>query len=160
MSRALAVACEAQDMDIKAITDEAMLSWDQMREMQRDPLVTFGVHTASHLGLTKLPEQQAIAEVAVAQERLRTELGVPIRHIAYPFGWYGDREIRIVKDLDFQVGVTVERGTVRSWHKDHLFSLPRIMPSRSAHGSSMEFVRTSVYGLWNDLVNMVTEPRR
>ena len=86
VSRALAVACEAQDMDIKAITDEAMLSWDQIREMQRDPLVTFGVHTASHLGLTKLPEEQAIAEVAVAQERLRADSGfahttycVPVR---------------------------------------------------------------------------------
>jgi peptidoglycan/xylan/chitin deacetylase (PgdA/CDA1 family) len=90
-ARALAIACKSQNMDVQTITDEAMLSWEQMREMQRDPLVTFGVHTVSHLGLTKLPEKEAIADVAVAQERLRTELRVPIRHFAYPFGWYGDR---------------------------------------------------------------------
>jgi peptidoglycan/xylan/chitin deacetylase (PgdA/CDA1 family) len=158
--RALAVACEALSMPLKTITNNSMLSWDQMREMQRDPLVTFGVHTVSHLGLTTLPEEQAIADVAVAQERLRTELRTPIRHIAYPFGWYGDREIRIAKDLNFEVGVTVERGTVRSKHSNHLLALPRIMPSMSAHGNSMGFVRTSVYGVWNDVINLISKPRR
>ena len=159
-SNALEAACKTQGMDAKAIADQAMLSWNHMREMLRDPLVTFGVHTVSHLGLSKLPEHQAIEEIAVAQERLQSELGVPIRHIAYPFGWYGEREIRIVKDLRFNVGVTVERGTIRSRHADHLLALPRVMPSMAAHANSMAFVRASVYGLWNDVINLVTEPRR
>jgi len=154
LSRALIRACETLGLSVEAIVDGATMSWNQLRELNQDPLSTIGVHTVSHLGLTTLSDDKAYEEIAGAQNRLQTELGSPICHVAYPFGWHGAREVQIVHDLGFTTGVTVKRGVIRSEHRKDPLVLPRILPSMVAHGG-MAFVRASVYGLWNQVANLI-----
>jgi peptidoglycan/xylan/chitin deacetylase (PgdA/CDA1 family) len=61
------------------------MTWDMVREM-RAAGMTIGGHTVHHPVLSRLgPEQQA-AEVIGTGERLRAELGEPMRWFAYPVG--------------------------------------------------------------------------
>ena len=63
------------------------MSWDELRALAKDPLVTIGAHTKSHLALGKLSEAQARAEMAesICAHR-NASLGAPCRHFSYPYG--------------------------------------------------------------------------
>ena len=62
------------------------MSWDELRELAQDPLVTIGAHTKSHFALAKLPEADTRAEIADSVARIERELGRPCRHFSYPYG--------------------------------------------------------------------------
>ncbi|MDD2903784.1 MAG: polysaccharide deacetylase family protein [Syntrophales bacterium] len=50
-------------IDLFRKTHELSLSWDQIREMSRDPLVTIGGHTINHKPLGKLTEEKIRQEI-------------------------------------------------------------------------------------------------
>ena len=62
------------------------LSWDQLRQLARDPLVTIGAHTSNHFSLTMLSDEELYSEIMDGKRKLEYELGIPIKHFAYPFG--------------------------------------------------------------------------
>jgi len=86
LERSLMAACESSGRDITETLDRAFLSWDQLRTLARDPLASVGVHTISHRALATLPDDEAAREIFGAREELESKLGVPVRHIAYPYG--------------------------------------------------------------------------
>lgn len=139
---------------IEKTLDGIVLSWQQVRTLQEDPLCTVGVHGVSHDGLTKMSDEECCREMAGAKQRIEQQTGGTATHIAYPFGWYGERELRYAREIGFEVGVTTERGTVGATHRDRLLALPRIMPSMAPH-AGMSFIRCSTYGLWNKVANII-----
>jgi peptidoglycan/xylan/chitin deacetylase (PgdA/CDA1 family) len=86
----------------------AFMSWEQMREMQRDGVV-FANHTASHEYLVRrrAGETPAVwrerirADIARAQQRLAEELGEPPRLFAYPYGEYDGALAELVSELGY-----------------------------------------------------------
>jgi len=62
-----------------------MLSWDQVREMLVDG-VAMGAHTMSHPILTRVPLEQARAELAGSKHHIEKETGVSVTALAYPNG--------------------------------------------------------------------------
>ena len=47
---------------------------------------TIGAHTHSHRNLARLTRQEAMHEITSNRTMLQEELGVPVRHLAFPFG--------------------------------------------------------------------------
>jgi peptidoglycan/xylan/chitin deacetylase (PgdA/CDA1 family) len=74
----------------------AMLSWPEIREMQRHGFV-FGAHTCSHPDLTRLPRDQVEAEISGSKAIIEDALGVPVSCFAYPYGRYDRRVAEIVR---------------------------------------------------------------
>jgi peptidoglycan/xylan/chitin deacetylase (PgdA/CDA1 family) len=64
-----------------------MLSWHEIREMQRWG-VEIGAHTLTHPDLTRLPSDRIEAEVGGSKAIIEETLGVPVACFAYPFGRY------------------------------------------------------------------------
>lgn len=105
------------------------LTWDQIIELSRDPLVTIGAHTVNHYQLSHLEEKDATAEVALARNRLSETIRKPVDHFAYPFGGRAaavEREFQIIKKLDFKTATTTRTANVFAEHRDHLEALPRL----------------------------------
>lgn len=65
---------------------ERMLSWQELRELAADPLVTIGVHTVSHPILANLPLDEACREIDEAREKLADAIGHLPEVFAYPNG--------------------------------------------------------------------------
>ena len=61
---AAAQNCESAHADL-------LLSWDELRDLAQDPLMTIGAHTTTHRALGKLPERVARAETADSVARAR-----------------------------------------------------------------------------------------
>lgn len=126
-----AVAELAADHNIDARSTQTglIMSWDELRELAKDPLVTIGAHTKSHRALAKLSEAHVRAEMAESVMRIEAELGRPCRHFSYPYGCAksaGAREFRIAEELGLKTAVTTRKGLLYPGHAQVLTGLPRL----------------------------------
>lgn len=76
-----------------AIGTPGYMSWEQLRELAGNPLVTIANHSAGHDHLVKRPgependwEQRVAASLDIAQNVLKNQLGVEEPLFAYPYG--------------------------------------------------------------------------
>ncbi|MGL4397585.1 MAG: polysaccharide deacetylase family protein [Hyphomicrobium sp.] len=108
---------------------DLVMTWREIREFAKDPLVTIGAHTNSHYALAKLNADDARREMAESIARVTAETGVPCRHFSYPYGCElsaGDREFSLAQELGVATAVTTRKGLLQAHHKDSLTSLPRL----------------------------------
>jgi peptidoglycan/xylan/chitin deacetylase (PgdA/CDA1 family) len=87
-----------------------LLGWDEIADLDRHELISFGAHTRSHPALPRLDENRARAEILGSKRDLETRLGRTVEDFCYPAGLYGDREARLVREAGFTTGVTCEPG--------------------------------------------------
>jgi peptidoglycan/xylan/chitin deacetylase (PgdA/CDA1 family) len=111
------------------LCSDLVMSWDELRELARDPLVTIGAHTCGHYALAKLTAGEARREMAESVRRVEAELGRPCRHFSYPYGdetSAGPREFEIAKSLGLATAVTTRKGLIHKEHAHALTALPRL----------------------------------
>lgn len=151
---AMRALCASHVIDMGALCRDLIMSWDEIGEMARDPLVTIGAHTVNHYALAKLPEADARLEMDADAEAIGRRLGARPRHISYPYGdpaSAGAREFKIAAELGFATGVTCRKGVLFPEHRDHMTALPRV----SLNGAYQSLRYTELYltgapfALWN-----------
>ena len=129
-SRAEAVRqwCRQSGVDERTVLDTAMLTWDEVRAMAADPLVTIGAHSMTHRRLARLDDESARRELAEGRARIEAELGRPVRHLAYPYGGpaaCGPREFRLAAEAGYLTAVTTRNANLFGAHAGCLTALPR-----------------------------------
>lgn len=116
-------------VDGPALARDLLMTWDELRAMARDPLVTFGAHTNAHYALAKLSEERARAEIVESIGTLEKELGRPCRHFSFPYGdptAAGEREFRLAAEAGVATAVTTRKGLTHARHRNRLTALPRV----------------------------------
>lgn len=116
-------------VDACAPTRELGLTWDELRILAADPLVTIGAHTVSHPFLSKLPVHEARREMESGAARIKDMLGTAPAHFSYPYGdagAAGPRDFALARDAGFATAVTTRPGVLFPEHRSHLWALPRI----------------------------------
>lgn len=141
-------------IDSPARVRQLCMTFEELRTLSRDPLVTIGAHTLSHPRLSKLPADAARSEIVSSKTRLETELSGEIRHLAYPVGdasSAGPREFKLAREAGFTSGVTTRPGHLFAGHASHLHALPRV--SLNGHFQTRSALRAMLSGvpflLWN-----------
>ncbi|MCC6146996.1 MAG: polysaccharide deacetylase family protein [Anaerolineaceae bacterium] len=127
--------------DLYQKTTELALSWEQVRRIVSDPLVTISAHTAHHYALSKLDETTAREEIMGGKARIEEELQREVRHFAYPYGSpneAGRREFALAEKCGFQTAATTRFANVFRAHRKHLHALPRLEISRLGGLSGLE----------------------
>jgi peptidoglycan/xylan/chitin deacetylase (PgdA/CDA1 family) len=141
-------------VDMAPVGDELCMTWDEIRELAADPLVTMGAHTVNHLMLGKANEATARAELATSREVIAAALGKPVDHFAYPYGGpdlVGRREFRIAADLGYKTAVTTRPGVLFPEHAAHLTALPRL--SLNGEYQDARYVKVLMSGTATALFN-------
>lgn len=134
--------------DFSSHVRELALSWKQITQMAKDPLITIGAHSSRHLALSKLSLEEVKAEVSGSKLEVEKKIGKPAQHFAYPYGGKqaaGAREFQIVKECGFKTATTTRTGNIFPSHKDNLECLPRI----PVHGSELQ-KNIDYLSLWVD----------
>jgi peptidoglycan/xylan/chitin deacetylase (PgdA/CDA1 family) len=90
------------------------LSWDELEELDRDPLFCIGAHTRTHPALPSLSDDAAWDEIAGSKRDVEERVGRPVTSFAYPAGLYGERELRMVREAGYRTALTTEPGLNRS----------------------------------------------
>jgi peptidoglycan/xylan/chitin deacetylase (PgdA/CDA1 family) len=117
------------NVDVSAINDAHCMSWQEIRELAADPLVTIGAHTVNHPILAKASDAVVRSELKMGRAVVEAAIGVRPEHLAYPFGdrsTVGAREFQIAAELGFKTAVTTESAMLFPEHREQMTALPRI----------------------------------
>jgi len=126
------IVCQAASrhaVDVDGMLREAMMDWEEIGQLTREPLATIGAHTVGHYALARLDGARAQIEMGASRERIAAMTGMRPRHFAYPYGSMptaGDREFAYAAELGFATAVTTRRGVLRVEDGARLTALPRI----------------------------------
>lgn len=139
---------EARGVDVRSITRELSMSWDEVRELASDPLASIEAHTADHFALAKLDDNHAREQIARGLARHEAELGRPPRHFSYPYGdpgSAGERDFALAREFGFASATTTRKGLLHPHHASRLTALPRI--SLNGHYQDVRIVDVLLSGL-------------
>lgn len=90
-----------------------ILTWRLLRQLPSRG-IEIGSHTATHVDLTSLSDQEAARELVQSRLAIERRLRRPVQWLAYPFGDYDARIERLVRQAGYVLAVTTEGGSVQS----------------------------------------------
>lgn len=114
-------------VDYRSGNDRLALTWEQIRELSKEPLATIGNHTCSHLAFSGCSDAEIREDIMRAADEMQEHAGVATRHFAYPFGEasaVSRHDMDLVKTLGFTTSATTNQDYVR-YGTDPL-ELPRL----------------------------------
>ncbi|MCP5081882.1 MAG: polysaccharide deacetylase family protein [Alphaproteobacteria bacterium] len=120
---------ETQGIDVQAHCRAEAMTWDQVREINEDPLCTIGAHTVHHYAVGRMSEEDAYLEMLLSRGRIAEELGAAPAYFCYPYGdevSAGARDFALAKKAGFEAAVTTRKGMIYPGHAEHLLALPRV----------------------------------
>ena len=100
------------------------LTWEEVREMDRHPLVDFGSHGLTHRLLTGLTDEEAAREIEDSKAILEKQLGREVNFFSYTHGSHNDRTRELVRKAGYRAAYSVIAGG------EDEFSRRRILISR------------------------------
>lgn len=116
-------------IDAQNITNDLILTSDELRELSKEPLADIGAHTVSHPNLALVTDQKLGFEMAFSKEHIEMTTGLPSPHFAFPYGKAqnaGKREFEKARSLGFELSVTTEPNVLDQTASSNLFGLKRI----------------------------------
>jgi peptidoglycan/xylan/chitin deacetylase (PgdA/CDA1 family) len=128
-SHAIHDLCGRYRVDLKAISQAAVMTWPQLSEICADPRATVGSATLNYPVLSRTLNDVAERELKMGRAVVEAAIGRKAPHVAYPFGdqrAFGRRHMLIAAQLDFASAVTAEPGVIGANGQASLLSLPRI----------------------------------
>ena len=109
---------------------EMAMSWDNIKDIGKEPLCTIGGHTMSHPSFIPLTLNDIKTEIDGGIEKLRSVVDDEICHFAYPYGSIkedGEREYEFLKSFNFKTVFVSYGGVITKNNHHHLTHLPRFM---------------------------------
>jgi peptidoglycan/xylan/chitin deacetylase (PgdA/CDA1 family) len=100
----------------------SLLSWDQLRAMQRSGWVDVGSHTCNHYRLVASLDAQTMSrEIAESKQLLEEQLEKPVTLFCYPNGDASAAAVSLVRQ-HYSAAVTTRRGINASAVDEHTLS--------------------------------------
>jgi peptidoglycan/xylan/chitin deacetylase (PgdA/CDA1 family) len=112
-----------------------LMSWDQLRELQRAG-VGIGHHGAAHAHPLELTPDGWRADLLRASVRFRDELAESPSLLAYPYGEWSAAHREVVRELGFRAAFGQHSGV--AWSGDDPLALPRF-PLNTRYGGAERF---------------------
>jgi peptidoglycan/xylan/chitin deacetylase (PgdA/CDA1 family) len=107
------------------------LTWDQLREMTKDPLVTISSHSISHKVMDGMKPDQLLLETQESKRILEAQLGIPIHYFTYPEGKYDQQAMAAVQAAGYLAALTMNDLDERlAGQSNSLLEIGRIGQSR------------------------------
>ena len=116
------------------------MSWDDIRKLARNNLVTVGLHPAGYQRLGAEPETEILRQVNSARAAFRDNLGHEARYFAYPFGEYSKPLRDIVEKQGFEAAFGEQSGV--AYAGADMLALPRF-PMTESFGGLDRFLMTA-----------------
>jgi peptidoglycan/xylan/chitin deacetylase (PgdA/CDA1 family) len=152
--RELDALCARHAVDQSSICADLCMSWDELKELADDPLVTIGAHSITHCNLAKQSEDVTTHEMREGRARIEHELQRPVMHLAYPYGdriAAGPREFELARAAGYKTAVTTRPGMIFAESDRHLTALPRVSLNGNYQNERILPVLTSgaATAMWN-----------
>ena len=120
---------EKYSIDYTKNLNNLFMSWNHLKKISSNTLVSIGSHTANHLPLKQLSKKEIENEISEANKKIELKIKRKVNHFAYPYGTKNEvdsREFEIVKNMKFKTVTTGRHGNFYNDHINYLNCLPRI----------------------------------
>lgn len=115
----------AGDQVLGGASGREALTWSMIKEMESTGLLTVGSHTHTHIDVRESSPDTLREELAKTDEIIGTEVGVEVKHFAYPWGYWSDIADPIVRDRYASAALGSRRpGSSRNFDPLKLFRVP------------------------------------
>lgn len=121
--------CGRYGVDLKSVSRDIAMSWQDLTMLARDPRATIGCATVNYPNLARTKGTTVLREMTMGRMVLETALGRPCQHFAYPFGargTFGPRDMQLAREAGFVTAVSAGPGLFRADGQSNLMALPRI----------------------------------
>ncbi|MBW4602883.1 MAG: polysaccharide deacetylase family protein [Calothrix sp. FI2-JRJ7] len=112
-------------------TGRSHVTWQQLKSMVNDPLITISSHSRTHPALTKISDKQLEQEIIESKRLLESKLNKKIIYFTYPYGNYDSRVKKIVSEAGYVAAIAF--GTPSEMfaaQSEDLFAISRFEKSR------------------------------
>lgn len=110
------------------LNNEKMLTNEQIKVMLDSGLIEIGSHTLDHVNLPKLNKEEKEKQLLESKKQIENIFDIKCNSFAYPFGFYDDDSVEIVKNSAY-TNATTTVNAVFDKDKYSNFEIPRIMVS-------------------------------
>lgn len=152
--RVIRTLCAKAGIDPDDYCRSVAMNWDELREINKDPLCTIGAHTLNHHAVGRMNAKDAKRELQASRLIIRRELGEEILFNAYPYGDEPNataRDFVLAEESGYLASVTTRKGVVFADHGQHLQALPRVMIS--GRYQQLRYIDALISGLPTALLN-------
>lgn len=131
-----------------------MMDWQDVREMNRGGLITFGSHSKSHSVLSTLGKVEVHNELLHSRKRIEKFIKSNVTFFSYPYGGestFSNREIDILKKYRYSCALSWIKGvnTINS----NPFRLKRVFPPHNLFQFKLKLNNYSLYDKINKSAN-------
>ena len=129
----LNAAANAAGINPHALVSEVVMDRDELAALGRHPLVTYGAHSVSHLGLAALNDDELLKEFNESADYVAGITGTRPATFAYPYGDTRSATVRTAGYADwagFKLSVTTRPGTL----DPASMASPQLLPRISLNG--------------------------
>ena len=137
---------------------DLLLNWEEIRTLDRHPLITIGSHSRDHFVLSQLDGRELDVELGGSRRRLEEILGHPVRLLAYPYGAkhaVGPREFEAARIAGYGAAFTTRHANIQPEHRFDLFALPRLAVSCGDTLTSLACKLEGLEGFWRNRAQRV-----
>ena len=139
---------EENNYDLGALTKNLVMTWEELRDLNKEPLITLAAHTKSHFAIARVSEEAGAEEIQSGMDKMQEELGERPEHFSLPYGSdcaANARDFEMVNRFGFKTAVTTRKAVLYQEHKDHMMALPRV--SLNGEYQSQHYIKTFLSGL-------------
>lgn len=126
------------------------LTVDQVKKAASSKYITIGGHTHTHPILINCNEQQALQELKLSKKKLEDWTGKQVTTFAYPNGDFGNREVSMLKNLDYSMAFANNGMLLTPNALKDKFEIPRI---GYLEGASFAENICRMVGIWKPISN-------
>lgn len=129
LSFAINDLCKRYSVDLKALSREASMDWDDLARLAAEPLATIGSATVNYPVLSNLKNADALREMTMGRAVAQAAFHRDIKHFAYPFGdrrsWRRKHAV-MAEEAGFTSAVSAISDVILIEGQTNLHALPRI----------------------------------
>ena len=130
----------AQDGSTAATTipsTRVMLTRQEIRELDRHPLIRIGAHSRTHSQLNAIPRYIAYRDMVASKRDLERLLGRTVTDFAYPYGDHGRAVCWLARLCGFKRAFTTESRAIEDLGRESAMRLPRVDLVKAARTGSI-----------------------
>jgi peptidoglycan/xylan/chitin deacetylase (PgdA/CDA1 family) len=124
------------------------LSWDEIKELANEPLITIGAHTMNHISVRQQTEQLVFEEMKSSKSEIEKHIGKEVVHFAYPFGGEFDvskRDLQLAAKAGFKTSTLNQAGNIFKSNKKNKQALARMPLGYTTDNERMSNYLNGIY---------------
>ena len=129
------------------------LSWEEIIQLSKEPLVTIGAHTMNHVSVKQQTAKLVEEEMHASKLEIEGYIGKKVNHFSYPFGGTFDvttRDIEIAKSTGFKTATLNQPGNIFNSSKNNTFALFRMPLGNETSAERIGYYLNGIYHFSNN----------